>query len=341
MDRQNNSSIRARRAVALALSVVALLLVLPAFLSAQEKGKKENAKFSFAVYGDSRTMMYLPYKKGQEAKIHKLLVDVFALAMPKKVSEEVVKKDVKLTFDPDTKELVHIEMPFESRTEVAFATLDKGWVTECAVEDVKLLPGVRRTIFRLSGGDWVAREMVREVKTGRARFLVNTGDIVWWGKQGITVKDSPFWRRVNDNVLSKLPAPDKEMKAAGLEGRFFPSVGNHEVWGDPKIEGVLSAVPYLKKLGVSSDRLIYKYDFKGVRFIYLWTGKYDYRSPSNWDAERPVYALQMREMKKWLDEAKTKGIKKAFIIFHYPVFCRSGLGPVLSATIFTISGVGR
>jgi len=289
---------------------------------------KKTGKFSFAVYGDSRTMMYLPYKLGQEPKIHKLLVDVFALVLGEKTAEKVVKRDVKLIFDRDSEELVHVRMPFESKTEVATVTLDKGWVTEASVEDVKLLPGVRRTVFRLGGGEWVAREMVRDVQTGRARFLVNTGDIVWWGKQGITVQDSPFWKRVHDTVLSKLPAPDDEMKAAGLEGRFFPSVGNHEVWGDPKIEGVLSAVPYLKKLGLSSDRLIYKFDFQGARFIYLWTGKYDYRSPSYWTAERPNYELQMKQTKEWLDDAKAKGIKKAFIIFHNPVFCRSGMGPI-------------
>ena len=50
-------------------------------------------------------------------------------------------------------------------------------------------------------------------------------------------------------------------------------VGNHEVWGDPKIEGVLSAVPYLKKLGVTPENLIYKFDFDDTRFIFLWTGK--------------------------------------------------------------------
>jgi len=63
-------------------------------------------------------------------------------------------------------------------------------------------------------------------------------------------------------MLKKLPAPDDEMRGAGLDGRFFMSVGNHEVWADPKIEGVLSAVPYLKKFGVTPENLIYKFDFK-------------------------------------------------------------------------------
>jgi hypothetical protein len=46
-------------------------------------------------------------------------------------------------------------------SEVTTLTLDKGWVTEASVEDVKLLPGVRRTMFRLQGGEWVAREIVK------------------------------------------------------------------------------------------------------------------------------------------------------------------------------------
>jgi hypothetical protein len=183
-------------------------------------------------------------------------------------------------------------------------------------------------MFRLQGGEWVTREIVKDIQSGRAKFVVNSGDAVWWGNQGLTVSDSPYWKRVNDTMLKKLPAPDDEMRAAGLDGRFFMSVGNHEVWADPKIEGVLSAVPYLKKFGVTPENLIYKFDFKGTRFIYLWSGKYDYRSPSQWDADRPKYAEQMTQLQKWLDEAKANGIRNAFVTFHYPVFARSGLGPI-------------
>ena len=39
-------------------------------------------------------------------------------------------------------------------------------------------------MYRVEGGDWVAREVVKDVQTGRARFILNTGDLVWWGKQG-------------------------------------------------------------------------------------------------------------------------------------------------------------
>jgi hypothetical protein len=181
------------------------------------------------VYGDSRTMMNLPYKSDQQAEATKLMVEMFNLVLPEKVSEEVVGKDVKLTYDPATGELVQIVMPFETQSEVTTLTVDRGWVTEASVEDVKLLPGVRRTMFRLQGGDWVVHEVVNAVKSGRGEFVLNDGDIVWWGNQGRTISDSPYWKRVDQTLLSRLPPPDDAMRAAGLDGRLFLSICNHEV----------------------------------------------------------------------------------------------------------------
>ncbi len=299
--------------------------VLPS--TAQAQTATAAGGFSFAACGDSRPMMYLPYKDGHPDLV-RLFVEMFGLVMPERVAEEVVKRDVKMTFDPVTKELVQIVMPFMTRSEIMTLMVDQGWVTQATVEDVKLLPGVHREMFQLQGGEWVAREIVGHVQAGRAKFVINSGDVVWWGNQGHLISDSPYWKRVYDTMLKLLPPPDDEMRAAGLEGRWFLSVGNHEVWGDPKIEGTLAAVPYLKNYGVTPERLIYKFDFKGVRFIFLWTGKYDYRSPSLWDGDRPAYAEQMVQLRQWLDEAGASGIKQTFIIFHYPVFCRAGLGPI-------------
>jgi hypothetical protein len=311
------------------LSVLAALPVLqPHTAIAQQRKSAAASAFSFAVYGDSRSMMYLPYKSSQREEAIKLMVDMFDLVFPEKVAEAVVRRDVKLIYDPATDELTQIVMPFETKSEVATLTVDKGWVTEASVEDVKLLPGVRRTMFRLHGGEWVAREVVKDVQGGRARFILNTGDMVWWGKQGGTPSENPYWKLVYEDVLKQLPAPDGQMRAAGLPGRVFPAVGNHEVWDDSDVEGLLHAFPYLKQFGVSDKRLIYKFDFNGVRFIFLWTGKYDYRSPSSWDATRPAYEAQMTELKKWLDEAKAAGVKKTFIGFHAPAFARSGMGAV-------------
>ncbi|HTQ28634.1 MAG TPA: hypothetical protein VMI35_10915, partial [Puia sp.] len=68
------------------------------------------------------------------------------------------------------------------------------------------------------------------------------------------------------------------------------------------------------------DNLIYKFDFKGARFIFLWTGHFDYRSPSEWSSTRPPYEDQMKQLQIWMDEARRLGIHKVFIDFHNPVF---------------------
>jgi len=290
--------------------------------------QKAGAAFSFAVYGDSRSMMQLPYKAEEEAQARELMTDMFELMSPEKVAKEIVQKDVKLIYDPKTHELIQMVMPFFTRSEVTYLTMDKGVVTEASVEDTKLLPGVRRTMFHRYGGDWVARGVVGAVKSGQAKFILNTGDMVWWGKQGAKPSENPYWKLVHKNVLDQLPPPDDQMKAAGLPGRVFPAVGNHEVWEDSDVQGLLAAFPYLSKFGVTDKNLIYKFDFNGVRFIFLWTGKYDYRSTAEWDATRPVFDAQMKQLTTWLDEAKAAGTKKVFIAFHAPTFCRAGLGAI-------------
>jgi len=316
--------------VSMKLPLLAVLLgqVLMHSAIAQNAKTTANSGFSFDVYGDSRSMMYLPYRASQEADARKLMVDMFDLVLPEKVAASVVQKYVKLIYDPSSHELVQLVMPFETQSEVTTLTLDKGWVTSASVEDVKLLPGVHRTMFRLEGGEWVAREVVRDIKAGNATFLLNTGDLVWWGRQGDKPSDNPYWTLVDKKVLQQLPPADQEMRNAGMDGRVFPAVGNHEVWADSDVEGLLASFPYLRKLGVSDKQLIYKFDFRGARFIFLWTGPYDYRQPSAWAATQPAYEAQMMQLKKWLDDAKSSGIRKVFISFHAPVYCRSGMGPI-------------
>ena len=99
---------------------IAVLVVVVGRAAAAEKGTaaKEPARgFSFVAVGDSRPMMYLPPKDGKPDLV-KLFVEMFGLVMPEKIAEEVVKKDVKMIFDPATRELIQIIMPFMTKTEV-------------------------------------------------------------------------------------------------------------------------------------------------------------------------------------------------------------------------------
>jgi len=51
--------------------------------------------------------------------------------------------------------------------------------------------------FDWRGGDWVAKEVVANIKSGHAQFIVNTGDVMWWGKQG----SNPAQLLVSDRKL--------------------------------------------------------------------------------------------------------------------------------------------
>ncbi len=82
----------------------------------------------------------VPPVEGGQPDLSKFFVEMFGLVMPEKVAEAVVAKDVKMIFDPVTKDLIKVVMPFTSKTEVMTLTVGKGWVTEASVEDVKLLP---------------------------------------------------------------------------------------------------------------------------------------------------------------------------------------------------------
>ena len=128
--------------------VVVTLAILAGTVHPQDKPRIAASGFSFDVYGDSRSMMYLPYKQDQEAEARQLMVDMFELVLPEKVADAVVQKDVKLIYDPSNKELVQLVMPFMTSSEVTTLTLDKGWVTEASVEDVKLMPGNSLSISR-------------------------------------------------------------------------------------------------------------------------------------------------------------------------------------------------
>jgi hypothetical protein len=144
----NNPSRRLIIKTLAALPVISTPLVASVRTTVAQTPISVGAGFSLAAVGDTRPMMYLPLKEGQP-DLNKFFVEMFGLVMPEKVAQAVVARDVKMIFDPATKELIKVIMPFASKTEVMTLTVDNGWVTDASVEDTKLLPGVHRTMFRL------------------------------------------------------------------------------------------------------------------------------------------------------------------------------------------------
>src|SRR5262245_47977388 len=109
------------------LSGAAMLPALPSVVLGNMQSaaaQQASTGLSFAVCGDSRPMMYLPFKDGRPDLV-KLFVEMFGLVMPEKVAEAVVKRDVKMIFDPVTKELIRVIMRFMSRTEVMTLTVEQ------------------------------------------------------------------------------------------------------------------------------------------------------------------------------------------------------------------------
>ena len=123
-----------RRAMLSALATAPAMAASLLPTSAPAQTAVTNGGFSFAACGDSRPIMYLPYKDGHPDLV-RLFVEMFGLVMPERVAEEVVKRDVKMIFDPGTKELAQVIMPFMTRSEVMTLSVDQGWVTRATVED--------------------------------------------------------------------------------------------------------------------------------------------------------------------------------------------------------------
>ncbi len=118
------------------LVALAAMLALQPFNAIAQQARPADGGFSFAVYGDSRSMMYLPYKEDQEDEARQVMAEVFELVLPPERAKELVKKYVKLTYDPGTHELTQMVMPFITMSEITTLTFDKGWVTKASVEDV-------------------------------------------------------------------------------------------------------------------------------------------------------------------------------------------------------------
>jgi hypothetical protein len=171
--------------------IPAAFILITLLLGASAATNAEAAdEFSFIAYGDSRSMMYLPYEEAEKEKIHTALVNIFTLILGEKIAEEIVKAKSKIEFDPASGELRIVEMPFVTKSEIARLRFDKGWVIEATVEDIKLAPGVETVMYRNFGGDWVSDSVAREVAGGNAKFVVNSGDVVWWGARGRTLETS-------------------------------------------------------------------------------------------------------------------------------------------------------
>jgi hypothetical protein len=297
-----------------AIRVIAVLACVAWGLLATGIQVSVAAPFSFIAIGDTRTEPYLTGGMGQ------------AGAMKKVLKERYHNKPVRLFFDPTGLELERAEIQEKSATLTIY--YQNGWPRTI----VKIGNGLSRVIMRDSGRKWVGDRIVSSINRGAADpangalFVIHGGDIPVFGYQGAAFDESPYWQLFDNELLSRLPPPGKNL---GLPGRALAAVGNHETWHDEKISGLLTAMPWLKALGLSDSRRIYSVSFRNCRFIFLdaggsKTGIYG----EAWTSDYPDFNAQMTFLTDELNAAKNTGADHVFIVYHKPSFVKVGHDPL-------------
>jgi|GEM_PF-3696480 len=154
----------------------------------------------------------------------------------------------------------------------------------------------------------------------------------------------PRWNRPT-NQLTYLPVQELlgYLRANGLKtyivtggSQDFVRVYSEQTYGIPPEQVIGTAAgttcgydksgdPFLTK----EPKLLFNDNDAGKPVgIHLMIGRRPVAAFGNSTGDRPKYREQMRQMKRWLDEAKAEGIRKAFITIHNPVFARSGFGAI-------------
>lgn len=299
------------------VSLVIITLLSLFVFPATDNSTKENEDFSFVVFGDSRIPAYIPYDKN-----HKEELDRIVQIIGDEIHPDHENFDYNAVYDPHTGLLKRLEIP--GRT-VIYG--EDGW------PDI-FMDGYgenTRISLRSTGLEWVYNNVVQELQNGAANpngptFCLHTGDMVYFGYQGKSAENSPYWRDMNQRFLSRLPRGG----LGHLSARFFPSVGNHELWGDNHALGFRQSFPYLKKYGFEKNHRVYHFDYKNSRFIFLDTGTMDPENPEDWYNSEPGYEEQMQLLRGWIEEAIDEDQEHVFVTFHNPVFTRFGYGPLPS-----------
>lgn len=166
---------------------------------------------------------------------------------------------------------------------------------------------------------------VSEIEGKNALFTVFTGDIP---NQGYTKQDwEYFWKLV--------PGDMRGVNSSGP--RFFPAVGNHELWDDCTGAGYgyyLETFPFLKQEGQGINQFRHNYAFYSGDnlFISLCSGGYGVKKIingcKNYDLDWTCKQCGFLCMKEWMidlinDGVTNKKIKNLFVLYHKPSMTRS------------------
>lgn len=304
---------RTRLKLTFILILTGLFIFSALAVQAGQSGSGSVLPMSFIVLGDNRLPGYLKFQKDDQEGISNF------------AKQNWGKELVNMQYDHE-RYLEYFELCKEGQAsqECRRVWLKDGWPDK--IVEPTWTP---RLILRGDGQPWVYGAIAREAKALKARNLVvlHSGDMIYNGYYGYDPENSPYWRRIEQTLLNRLPkgAP------VGLPGRFFPTMGNHETWMDPDIMGVLNTIPYLKEMDVSKTNHMYDFTVDQNLFIFLDTGGYPPKA--DWSkTSMPGYDDQMANLTALLDQAVAgKKIANIFITLHKPPFVGSGHGHLSKA----------
>ncbi len=280
-------------------------------------GPENPEDYSFVVFGDTRTVLFLAKEKNNKKEIME------------EIRRRYKEKEAKLTPDDgnnlesfiinkDNLRVIYRKDKMQKRSE---------WPLEIKRDGKKIYDGeaqnkIYAKVIELLGA---ARA------DGRADLAIHTGDLVLWSGR----KGEAYWDDFNRRFYEKL-------KKRCFSDRFYPVVGNHENWVHEDDEDYNDKTrmfyKYFKHIKTGSGH-DYAFEYGSGYFIFLCTGTYAERTGASiWECEARPYFQQVGWLNEVLEEVKNKeDIKHLFVTYHKPSYTLSEHPPLHSR--YDISGL--
>lgn len=263
-------------------------------------------KFSFIVFGDTRTELCL---KGGKVKEDSIMFKV------RKFHSSVPDTAIKLYFNDAGNQLDS----FKIERKALKAFYSNGWPDSVIEKGAKAYdPRGYKKIYEQVA--WRIKKDRQPDDTDHVDFAIHTGDVVLWNDNAC----NEYWQEFTNRFYDKL-------KQADCRNRLFPVIGNHEYWDDYYAENYLSHFDHLRPCKDSIGLHYYSFRYGNSTFIFLCSGGIcdDGSYDKCWNCSVANFWEQMAFLDQELSYAKKHKVKHVFITYHKPSFSHSKHGPLI------------
>jgi hypothetical protein len=268
---------------------------------------KNPEQFSFIVFGDTRTEVFIPTDK-DTLDTKKELQKRYSAAK---------RSDIHL-FPARKGALDSVRINLRGKSlRYLYAN---GWPTDGYKKTRRTHPdSTWRKIYDHRGHTAVFETIADLVHCEKAQnnpryvdLAVHTGDIVLWSDKA----DNVYWARFDSLFYRKL-------KGQCFTKRFLPVAGNHEYWKDPHLESYFQNFPFLRTDDADEGCHYYALKYGNSCFIFLCSGTYveeKHRGKkwSYWTCMDASFHEQMAWFQEALEYARDSGCRHLFVTYHKP-----------------------